>query len=298
VKAIIVHGGAWSTPSSEISAHREGVGWAVRAGWEVLEQGGSALDAVAAAVRLMESDPTFNAGRGANLNAAGEVELDAAIMEGTTLRAGAVAALKGVEHAVELARRVMERTHHVLLVGAGAYDFAVAEQFATCDPATLIVPRERERWNRSRAGDANTQAFGPPVSSDTVGAVACDGAGHLAAASSTGGSPFKMPGRVGDSPLVGSGLYADDRTGAATATGWGEGIMRLVLSKRALDFLSEGRTAQEAAERAISILETRTAGRGGIIAVSPKGEVGSSFNTPHMAHAYMNERLKEPVGAS
>ncbi len=295
MKAIIVHGGAWATPTPEVAPHREGVAWAVRAGWEVLKQGGSALDAVGAAVKLMESDPTFNAGRGANLNRAGEVELDAAIMEGTTLRAGAVAAVQGVEHPVELARQVMERTHHVLLVGAGAYQFAVAHQVATCDPASLVLPRERERWERSRTSASLGQGFEPPATSDTVGAVACDAEGHLAAASSTGGSPFKMPGRVGDSPLVGCGLYADDRLGAATATGWGEGIIRLVLSKRALDFLAEGRSPQQAAEQAISVLETRTAGRGGIIVVSPEGELGSSFNTPHMAHAYMTERLGEPV---
>lgn len=287
MKAIIVHGGAWAPPGPEIAPHRDGVAWAVRAGWEVLKQGGSAVDAVETAVKLMESDPTFNAGRGANLNSAGDVELDAAIMEGGTLRAGAVASVRGVEHPVELARRVMERTHHVLLVGAGAYQFAVAQEIATCDPASLIVPRERARWEKSRAGD--------PATPDTVGAAARDGEGHLAAASSTGGSPFKMPGRVGDSPLVGCGLYADDRLGAATATGWGEGIMRVVLSRRALDFLAEGRSPQEAAEGAISILETRTGGRGGIIVVNPEGAVGSFFNTPHMAHAYMTERLSEPV---
>lgn len=294
MKAILAHGGAWATPAEEVEPHREGVRWAVRTGWEILKRGGSALDAVEAAVKFMESDATFNAGRGANLNLAGEVELDAAIMDGATLRAGAVAAVRGVEHPVELARRILEHSSHLMLVGSGALAFARAEGVPTCDPASLVTPRERERWERSRAAGYSTASFGPPVG-DTVGAVACDGEGHLAVANSTGGSPLKLPGRVGDSPIVGCGLYADDRLGAAACTGWGEGIIRIVMARRALDFMSEGRQPSEAAEGAVSILQARTAGRGGVIVVAPDGTVGTAFNTPHMAHAYMNDRLDAPV---
>jgi beta-aspartyl-peptidase (threonine type) len=296
MRAIFVHGGAWATPAVEVEPHRDGVRWAVRAGWEILKRGGSALDAVEAAVRFMETDATFNAGRGSNLNAKGEVEMDAAIMDGASLRAGAVGAVGGVEHPIELARRVMERTRHVLLVGEGALSLAREEGVALCDPETLIVPRERERWNQTRRQGPTTSSFGPAVG-DTVGAVARDAAGHLAAASSTGGAPLKLSGRVGDSPLVGCGLYADDRQGAATSTGWGEGIIRIVMAKRAVDFMGEGRSAQEAAEASVSILEARTAGRGGIIVVGPDGTIGRAFNTPHMAHAFMTDAMEEPVAA-
>ncbi len=299
-KAILVHGGAWATPEDEREPHRKGTHLAVQAGWDILFQGGSALDAVTTAVRLMEGDSTFNAGRGAVLNAAGEVELDAAVMEGTNLATGAVAAVQGIEHPIDLARRVMERSPHALIVGPGALSFARTEGLSTCSASALIVDRERERWEQARkeqAGQSNKvlpNCYGSG-SGDTVGAVACDQEGRLAAASSTGGALLKLPGRVGDCPLVGCGLYADDRSGAATATGWGEGNIRIVLARRAVELLSSQRAAPEAARQAIGMLEARVNGRGGVILVDPEGNLGFAFNTPCMTHAYLTDGMTEPV---
>ena len=294
----MVHGGAWATPAKEVDPHRNGVARAARAGFEVLDGGGSAVDAVGEAVRLMEDDATFNAGRGAVLNQVGEVELDAAIMDGSTLGVGAVAAVQGIEHPLELARRVMERSPHVFLVGSGAGEFARSQGVATCDPSSLIVERERARWEEARKLSEQQRHEEYPVSfgpGDTVGAVARDSQGHLAAASSTGGSILKLPGRVGDSPLVGAGLYADDRLGAATSTGWGEGIIRVLMARRAVEFLGSGVPAPEAARQAIGLLEMRTEGRGGIIITAPDGSLGFAFNTPHMAHAYLTDGMNEPA---
>ncbi len=297
LKAMLVHGGAWATPGGEIESHREGVDRAVRTGFDVLHGRGSAVDAVVAAVRLMEDDPTFNAGLGAVLNQSGEVELDAAIMDGTTLSAGAVAVVKGIANPVDLARRVMERSPHVLLAGEGAVAFAREHGMATCSSESLIVERERRRWqnakrSKKQAIHESSLSFGP---SDTVGAVARDEHGHLAAAASTGGTFGKLPGRVGDSPLIGCGLYADDRLGAAASTGWGEEIIRVVMAQRALDILGSGSPAREAARRTIALLEERTGGRGGIILIAPDGTFGFAFNTRHMAHAYLTDSMKDPV---
>lgn len=295
--AILVHGGAWATPEKEVEPHREGVARAVRAGFEVLGRGGSSVDAVGEAVRLMESDVTFNAGHGAVLNQAGEVELDAAIMEGSTLRAGAVAAVQGIEHPLELARRVMDRSSHVFLVGSGAVEFARSQGIATCAKSSLIVERERARWEKAKELSEQQSQKESPISfgpGDTVGAVARDSQGHLAAASSTGGTILKLPGRVGDSPLIGAGLYADDRLGAATSTGWGEGIIRVLLARRAVEFLGSGVPAPEAARRAIGFLEMRIEGRGGVILAAPDGSLGFAFNTPHMAHAYLTDGMSKP----
>jgi len=291
LKAILVHGGAWATPGGQVESHRQGVERAARVGFDVLRGGGSAVDAVVETIRVMEADPTFNAGRGAVLNEAGEVELDAAVMEGAELAAGAVAAVQGIEHPVDLARRVMERSPHVLLVGAGAVAFARAQGIATCPPKSLIVERERERWVKAKRS-------GSPVAmdpADTVGAVARDESGHLAAATSTGGTLLKLPGRVGDSPLVGCGLYADDRLGAAASTGWGEGIIRVVMARSALEFLGSGSPVAQAARRAVDLLESRTGGRGGIILMAPDGNLGFAFSTPHMAHAYHTDGMSDPV---
>lgn len=289
MKVILVHGGAWAVPEGEKAPHLEGVRNAARIGWNVLSRGGSALDAVTDAVRLMESDPHLNAGRGSVLNQRGEVELDAAIMDGRKLAAGAVASLRGVENPIDVARKVMEQSPHVLLVGSGALEFARAQGLPTCDPEDLIVPRERERWENAKRTAATQK-----TPADTVGAVACDGEGHLAAATSTGGSLLKLPGRVGDSPVIGAGLYADDRLGAAASTGWGEGSIRVVLAYRAVTLIAGKSSAGEAAREAIDILSTRTGGEGGIILVDPEGNPGFFFNTPHMAWAYWRQGMSGP----
>jgi len=297
--AILVHGGAWATPEKEHDAHLKGVHRASMEGFEVLLTDGSALDAVQRAVEHMEADPAFNAGRGAVLNAGGQVELDAGIMDGTNLEAGAVACVSGVPHAVALARKVMEHSPHVLLVGEGAQALARSTGVETCEPESLIEERELRRFERAKSRsnpDALDELGGPAGPGDTVGAVACDRHGHVAAATSTGGSLLKSVGRVGDSPLVGAGFYADDRRGAASSTGWGEGIMRLVLAHRAVHLMTAGKIGpSEAAQQAVTALESRTKGRGGIIMVDPKGELGYAFNTPYMAHAYLAEGMTEPT---
>jgi beta-aspartyl-peptidase (threonine type) len=287
-RVILVHGGAWAVPDEEKGPHLEGVRRAVEQGWDVLSRGGSSLDAVVEAVRLMESNPALNAGRGSVLNLEGEVELDAGIMDGSTLAAGAVASVQGIENPINLARKVMESTSHVMLVGRGAVSFARQQGIATCDPSVLIEPRERARWEVARK---QARRMDP---GDTVGAVACDEDGHLASATSTGGSMLKLPGRVGDSPIVGAGLYADDQLGAASSTGWGEGSIRVAMAFRAVSLISSSGVAK-AAQEAIRILESRTGGRGGIILIDPEGNPGFHFNTTYMAHAYMKEGMPEPV---
>lgn len=285
-----MHGGAWATPEGELEAHRIGVHRASMTGFEILLTEGSALDAVQKAVEFLEADPTFNAGRGSVLNSRGEVELDAAVMEGSELKAGAVACVGRILHPVALAREVLESSDHVMLSGEGALEFARSRGIPLCEPQELVVERERERY--LRASRAATSPSSAPA--DTVGAVACDTVGRLAAASSTGGTFLKHPGRIGDSPIIGAGLYADDRRGAAASTGQGEAILRMVMAFRAVEAMSSGIGPSEAAQQAIRALESRGRGRGGIILVDPKGELGYAFNTPHMAHAYLAEGMTMP----
>jgi beta-aspartyl-peptidase (threonine type) len=259
-------------------------------GFEILLTGGSALDAVQKVVEFLEADPAFNAGRGSVLNARGEVELDAAIMEGTELKAGAVAAVSRILHPVALARQVLERSRHVMLSGEGALDFARSRGIPLCDPGELIVERERERFLRAVKSAGGRQ----DDPADTVGAVACDSRGRVAAASSTGGTFRKLPGRIGDTPVIGAGLYADDRKGAAASTGQGEAILRMVMAYRAVEALTSGIGPSEAAEQTIAALASRGGGEGGIIVVDAKGELGYAFNTPHMAYAYLAEGMTKP----
>lgn len=290
--AIIVHGGAWAIPDDEVDLHRNGCRVARDAAWQVLSAGGTALDAVEAAVRTMEDDPIFDAGVGSVLNSAGFVELDAAVMSGETLRSGAVAAVRNIRHPITLARHVLD-SHVVLLVGEGAERFANTVGMPSCDPAELIVEREYRRWQDLTArGNYQTQeAFSaepPSLTSphDTVGAVALDQYGNLAAATSTGGVSHKPPGRVGDSPLIGAGLYADNQTGGASSTGWGESIIKVLLAKTATDMISSERSPQQAAEQAIDLLSRRVGGLGGLILLDQSGRVGLAFNTPRMAYAW------------
>ena len=259
-------------------------------GFEILLTGGSALDAVQKAVEFLESDPTFNAGRGSVLNARGEIELDAAIMEGSELKAGSVAGVSRILHPVALAREILDSSKHVMLSGGGALEFARGRRIPFCDPEELIVERERERYLRARRIAASPES--PP--SETVGAVACDSRGKVAVASSTGGTFLKLPGRIGDSPVIGAGLYADDRKGAAASTGLGEAILRTVMAYRAVEALTTGIGPSEAAQQTIATLESRTGGQGGIVLVDPKGELGYAFNTPHMAHAYLTDGMTKP----
>jgi beta-aspartyl-peptidase (threonine type) len=280
---LVVHGGAWEIPEEAHEAHVQGCRQAAEAGWAVLADGGSALDAVEAAVRLMEDDPTFDAGRGSHLNAAGEVELDAIIMDGRDLSLGAVAVVQRVRHPVTLARLVMSESEHTFLVAAGAEAFAREHGMPICSPRELLVGRELERWRALHAG----QSLPAPGATGTVGAVALDRKGNLAAATSTGGTPDKLPGRVGDSPLVGSGAYADNLSAAASATGLGEALMKVVASKTACDLVAQGRSPREAAVTTMATLAERTGGRGGLILLDRHGRAGIAHNTPCIAHAIM-----------
>lgn len=286
--ALVVHGGAWYIPPRLEEAFREGCRRAAQTGRDILQAGGAALDAVEAAVRVLEEDPTFNAGRGIYYNQAGELELDAIIMDGRTLRFGAVAAVQRVLHPITLARLVLERSPHHMLVARGAERFAQEQGLTLCDPAELLGkvddPNSDEYWSPPKAPGG-----------DTVGAVALDVAGNVAVATSTGGTPAKFPGRVGDSPLVGCGAYADNTCGAAGTTGWGEPLMRIVASKTACEFLRQGMEAQQAAEALIALLEQRVGGYGGIIIVDRAGRIGLAHNTPHMAYAYVS--LTQPLTA-
>lgn len=279
VPLILVHGGAGKVMPDLIEARRAGVRQAALSGWQVLNREGSAVEAVERAVRALEDDPAFNAGRGACLNRDGEVELDASIMDGKDLAAGAIGAVKRIANPVTLARAVMDAGRHILLVGEGAQRFAAEAGIEACDPEALITARQRARWAALRLERGRAPG--------TVGAVARDRAGHLAAATSTGGLPFKAPGRVGDSALIGCGTYADDRLGAASCTGDGEAIIKLVLAKSALELLRPDGGPMGAAKCAVNLLTARIGGGVGIILLDPRGRVGYARNTAQMTCAFI-----------
>ena len=296
--SIIVHGGAWDIPSETVDAHVIGCRRAVEAGFDILAKGGSAIDAVENAVANLEDDPTFDAGRGSVLNQAGQVEMDAIIIDGRTLRSGAVAAIRHVRNPVRVARRVMDATQFSLLTGDGALRFALRSGFKECTEEDLLVGSELEDYREFlRTGILRTKEEFAGEGRDTVGACAVDREGHLASATSTGGISRKLPGRVGDSPLIGSGAYADDRTGAASATGWGEKIMAIVLSKTALDFLTDEGEPNAACRRAIALMSERVDGYGGLIMIDRSGRVGYHHNTPKMAFAFLdNQHMRVHAG--
>jgi beta-aspartyl-peptidase (threonine type) len=286
---LVVHGGAGvieraqMTPDIERS-YRAGIADALSAGHAVLMRGGSSLDAVVAAVTAFEDDPQFNAGRGAAFTADGKNELDAAVMDGATLKAGAVTLVTTVKNPVQLARVVMEKTRHIMLAGHGAEALAREHALATVDPEYFHTER---RWKalqrlRSAAGDPNV-AVTESDRHGTVGAVALDARGDLAAATSTGGRNGKLAGRVGDSPIVGAGTYASNATAAVSCTGEGEYFMR-VLAAYTVGALMEmkGRSVKEAAEEVIHERLKRAGGRGGLIALDRGGHVAMPFSTPGM----------------
>lgn len=300
-KAIIVHGGAWDIPPELHADHLAGCRAAGAAGWDVLARGGPALEAVEAAIRVMEDHPAFDAGRGSHLNADGAVELDAGMMDGAGLRAGAVAAVRRIANPITLARHVLHDSPHVFLVGDGAERFAQEAGMALCDPEQLIIPRERAMWEARRAEgapgrpDREFRAAPADSAADTVGAVALDELGNLAVGNSTGGTFFKAPGRVGDTPIIGCGLYADNMMGAAACTGWGEQIMKTVLAKTTVDQIALLRSARDASAVAIAYFRHRVGGLGGVICISPDGQIGLAHSTPYLAHAYRSSDVTELV---
>ena len=270
-----------------VEAHLNGVRNAMSAGWRVLERGGPALDAVEEAVVIMEDDETFDAGRGSFLNRDGKVQLDAFIMDGATLRGGGVGCVERIANPVRAARKILSDSPHVYFVAEGAERFAAEHGIPLCRNDDLIIPREVERLRefQARAADARADLFAPTISHDTVGAVALDADGNIAAATSTGGTLNKAPGRLGDSSLIGCGCYADNQTAAASTTGWGEPIMKLVLAKWAADRVATGSLPEWVAAEAINYLKDRVDGHGGMILLDARGRFGIAHNTPRMAWA-------------
>jgi beta-aspartyl-peptidase (threonine type) len=297
---LVVHGGAWDIPDDMVDAHLNGVRNASAAGWRVLERGGSALDAVEEAVVVLEDDETFDAGRGSFLNRDGKVQLDAFIMDGATLRGGGVGCVERLRNPVRAARKILSDSPHVYFVAEGAERFAEEHGIALCQNEDLIIPREVKRlreYQSQSSGDGN-DLFAPAISPDllshdTVGAVALDREGNIAASTSTGGTLNKAPGRLGDSSLIGCGCYADNLSAAASTTGWGEPIMKLVLAKWAADRVESGSLPEWVAQEAMNHLKQRLNGHGGIILLDARGRVGIAHNTPRMAWALRTVQKQE-----
>lgn len=291
--AIVVHGGVKTISADKAHANTEGCLAAVKAGWEILQQGGNAKDAVEAAIRVLESDPTFNSSVGGSMNADGQVFLDAAMMESDHLRWGAVAVVNRIAHPISVARKILEEKSY-FLVGAGAERFAAEQGCEMCEPNSLIIEEQRQTWQQQKV---------PQDRPETVGCVALDRSGNLVAGTSTGGLEFQPAGRVGDTALVGCGLYADQR-GACSTTGDGESVIPVVLAKTAVDLLS-GNAAymdgqvnchpETAAERAIEQLKQRVPGEAGCILLDRYGRLGWAYNSQDMAVAYMTEALPQPL---
>ena len=303
--SLIVHGGAWDIPDESIDACKSGCERALAVGWAILSRGGSALDAVEAAVVLLEDEPVFDAGFGSHLNLDGRVECDAIVMDGATLRAGSVAALQRVRNPIQLARKVLENCPHMMLVASGAERFAEEHGVPLCAPEELVCDAERDAWLKCR-NSKHAAAHHRGHEQGTVGAVALDNGGRLFAATSTGGTCCKLPGRVGDSPLIGCGCYADSEAGGVSCTGYGEAIMKVVMAKTAADFLRCPVSAQSdlphtvilptrftadvpslAARQAVHVLAKRTHATGGLVLLDRDGNPGLAFNTPRMAYGYV-----------
>jgi beta-aspartyl-peptidase (threonine type) len=282
--------GASTIPSDEEPAYRAGCRRAVEAGWSVLERGGSALDAIESAIRVLEDDETFNAGRGGALNAAGEVELCAGVMEGEQLHFGAITVAQGLPHPISVARALMERQETRLLAGRGAEQFAASVGAERCEPAALITAKQLQAWQEHKAQRREAES-----SHDTVGCVALDSQGRIAVGTSTGGEVGLPVGRVGDSPLPGCGFYAEAGIGGCSSTGNGEQLMQVVLAKTAVELLSAGLSADEAAEAAIETLGERVDGEGGCIVLDRDGGVGWAHNSSHMACAFRTASMDGPA---
>jgi beta-aspartyl-peptidase (threonine type) len=292
-------------PDDMVDAHIHGVTNALAAGWRALERGGSALDAVEEAVVIMEDDETFDAGRGSFLNRDGKVQLDALIMDGATLRAGGVGCVERLRNPVRAARKILSESPHVYFVAEGAERFAAEHGVALCKNEDLVIPREVERLREYQAEVARRPSsqdgndlFAPTphdmtISHDTVGAVALDRNGNIAAATSTGGTLNKAPGRLGDSSLIGCGCYANNESAAVSTTGWGEPIMKLVLAKWTADRILAGNLPEWSAQEAMNYLKQRLDAHGGIIVLNPEGHFGIAHNTPRMAWAYRTVKKQE-----
>lgn len=297
--AIAVHGGAGTlaradlTPESERD-YRGGLRRALSAGFEVLERGGASLDAVVAAVRVLEDDPLFNAGHGAVVAANGAHELDASLMDGRDLRAGAVTGVRHVKSPIELARLVMERSPHVMLAGPGAEEFALEQGMVPVPNSYFATERRRLELERMLRGELDT---GRESLMGTVGAVARDANGNLAAATSTGGMTGKRWGRVGDSPIIGAGTYAANDCCAVSATGHGEYFIRAAVAHEIASLMRyRGMSVRQAADEVVMHQLTRLGGAGGVIAIGRDGDVAMPFNSEGMLRGAMNSRGLDVTG--
>uniref|UniRef100_A0A665X751 Isoaspartyl peptidase/L-asparaginase n=1 Tax=Echeneis naucrates TaxID=173247 RepID=A0A665X751_ECHNA len=274
---VVVHGGAWAIPDELAEASVDGVKAAACEGFSVLKRGGCAVDAVEAAVKVMEDNIAFNAGHGAALNTDGEVALDAMIMDGSTLEGGAVSCVENIANPVSLARAVMEKTAHIMLTGRGANMFAKSIGFTTIPTESLLTEYERKEWEKNKnwvTGMGKTKS-----------GVAVDCAGNVACATSTGGIRNKMVGRVGDSPIIGCGGYADNFTGAVSCTGHGESILKVTLARLIISHIEQGKSVADASQLSLQYMGERVQGAGGAIAVSPSGEWAATFTSKRMAWA-------------
>ena len=328
--AIVIHGGAGvierknMTPEAE-NAYRAALDKVLQTGADVLSKGGSSLDAIEAAIKLMEDDPLFNAGRGAVFTAAGRNELDAAIMDGKTLNAGAVAEVTRTRHPISLARAVMEKSPHVMLIGSGADEFAAERGLEQVDPSYFFTERRWQQLVKALKAKGKPipprPAGAPPEPKEpisflqpdelpaaawpdenqthkygTVGVVALDRDGNVAAGTSTGGTTAKLYGRVGDSPIIGAGTYASNESCAVSATGTGEYFIRLTVAREICALVQyKGMKLQDAADEVIQKRLTALKGDGGIIAITPDGQLAWSFNTPGMYRARLTEGGKAQV---
>jgi beta-aspartyl-peptidase (threonine type) len=305
---IVVHGGAgtWNPVRSQPAL--KSVKEAANTGFNTLRAAGTAVDAVTEAVALLEDTGAFNAGCGSALNIEKRVEMEAAVMDGETLQAGATALLSEIKNPVRLARVVMEKTDHVFVVGKGAEELARIFNLERRKPATAVQIERYEvqlkslfadQWGLPRLA-ALVKAHPEVFQLETAGAVALDGNGNVAAATSTGGFPLKLSGRIGDSPSIGCGTYADNQSGACSASGIGEIAIRLVLAKTVCNHIENGKTPQEAVEKAVALVNKRISGAPnamGLVAIDVHGRIGAAHSSPNLCWAYMTSDHKETVAS-
>lgn len=308
---LVIHGGAGTILQSEMSAEKESayknaLAIALQSGYDVLQKGGSALDAVETAIRTMEDSPLFNAGKGSVFTNEGKNEMDAAIMNGKTLAAGTVAGVTTIKNPISAARAVMEKSAHVMLVSKGAEQFAKNEGLEIVDPSyfytekawkSLMKAKEEDSIkNLRKTSGALLQSTNNNDKYGTVGAVALDRYGNLAAATSTGGMTNKKFGRVGDSPIIGAGTYANNATCAISCTGWGEYFIRLVLAKTVSDMMEfKNYSLSKAADEMILKKLPALGGDGGLVAVDKNGNIAMVFNTAGMYRGYIKNDGKAAI---
>uniref|UniRef100_A0A3B5B3B5 Isoaspartyl peptidase/L-asparaginase n=1 Tax=Stegastes partitus TaxID=144197 RepID=A0A3B5B3B5_9TELE len=281
---VVVHGGAGHIPKERSEKSTEGVCSAVRAGYVVLKRGGSSMDAVVEAVTHLENNPAFNAGCGSVLNVKGEVEMDAIVMEGKTLGSGAVSAVRNIANPIQLTRLVMDKTSHACLTAEGASQFARSMGVPEVPMESLITEYARMRWRENLVPDANPVKY-QMGKMGTVGAVAVDSEGNVACATSTGGMLNKMEGRVGDTPCIGSGGYADNQSGAVSTTGHGEAIMKVTLARLILFHMEQGQSAEAASDLGLAYMKSRVSALGGVVTVDPQGQWAARFSSHQMSWA-------------